>query len=339
MKIVFLAKRYFPHVGGVETHLGHIAQLLVEKGHQITIVTESHQENLAFQENIDGVQIYRIPLERGQTNKFAIWSWVVSHISLFFEADIIHIHDVFFWVLPFYPILFWKKIFMTFHGYEPPQPTEKQKRWHQVAAFLTKGNICIGGFHQKWYGVKPTIVSYGGVESMAAIGSDRTLKKKSAIFVGRLAEDTSILKYLEALQILKEKNIEIKLDVFGDGELREESENFVLKHNLSVKFYGFIPNAGKKMVEYSFAFTSQYLSLLEALQNHCSIISFAENELKNDYLTLTPFSKWITIAHSPKEIAEAVEQKKILPNEAVKWANEQTWEELANQYETLWSSH
>ena len=51
---------------------------------------------------------------------------------------------------------------MTFHGYEGFEaPNWKQIFWHKLAAWLTKGNICIGDFHKKWYGVKPDFVSYG----------------------------------------------------------------------------------------------------------------------------------------------------------------------------------
>ena len=152
-----MCRLYWPHVGGVEKHVEKICDILSKK-HQITIVCEKHDPKLSDYEKKRGVEIYRI----GETDKFGIWKWWFQHLNLLRDADIIHIHDVFFWFLPF-RLPFWsKKTFMTFHGYEGFEaPNWKQIFWHKLAAWLTKGNICIGDFHKKWYGVKPDFVSYG----------------------------------------------------------------------------------------------------------------------------------------------------------------------------------
>ncbi|TSC84069.1 MAG: glycosyltransferase, group 1 family protein, partial [Microgenomates group bacterium Gr01-1014_16] len=94
--------------------------------------------------------------------KWVIWQWFFHHLNLLFSTDIIHIHDVFFWILAFRAFLIHPKIFITFHGYEGSGPPgQKQIFWHKLAGFLTRGNICIGDFHKKWYKVNPTFVSYG----------------------------------------------------------------------------------------------------------------------------------------------------------------------------------
>ena len=152
-----MCRLYWPHVGGVEKHVEKICDIL-SKNHQIVIVCEKHDPKLPDFEKKRGVEIYRI----GETGKFGIWKWWFQHLNLLRDADIIHIHDVFFWFLPFRLPFWFKKVFMTFHGYEGSDaPKWKQIFWHKLAAWLTKGNICIGDFHKKWYGVKPDFVSYG----------------------------------------------------------------------------------------------------------------------------------------------------------------------------------
>lgn len=159
MKILFMARLYWPHVGGVEKHVEKITDILSKK-HQITIVCEKHDPLLPDFEQKRGVRIYRI----SGSDKWTIWKWWLGHLDLFTQAEIIHIHDVFFWFLPFRLPYWYKKVFITFHGYEGSDPpTGRQVFWHWLAAFLTKGNICIGDFHRKWYGVKPDFVSYGAV--------------------------------------------------------------------------------------------------------------------------------------------------------------------------------
>src|SRR5258708_3315309 len=107
-------------------------------------------------------------------------------------------------------------LFLSFHGYEAPGPlTKKQIFWHRFAAKHTKGNICVGNFHKKYYGVTPDFVTYGGVD----IKRENQIKKNKTIaFVGRLSKDTGVLEYLKAMKILSGKE-GWHLDIFGDGEL------------------------------------------------------------------------------------------------------------------------
>lgn len=41
MKILFFARLFYPHIGGVEKHLFEISTRLTAMGHEVTIVTES----------------------------------------------------------------------------------------------------------------------------------------------------------------------------------------------------------------------------------------------------------------------------------------------------------
>ena len=157
MKVLMMTRLYWPHVGGVEKHMEKICDVLSKK-HQITIVCEKHDPRLPDFEQRRGVAIYRI----GGADKWTIWTWWFRHLNLINEADIIHIHDVFFWFLPFRLPYWFKKVYMTFHGYEGAGlPHLSGVFWHKLAAWMTRGNICVGDFHRKWYGVKPDFVSYG----------------------------------------------------------------------------------------------------------------------------------------------------------------------------------
>lgn len=140
MKILFLARYKWPRVGGVEKHVEMLSRELITRGHVIKILTEK---------------------EVGE-DKWEIWRNIWKYKELFDWAEVVHIHDVFFWVL-FLRIYYWhKKFFMTFHGYEGADaPKLKQIIWHKIGELMTNGNICIGDFHRKWYGVKSTFVSYG----------------------------------------------------------------------------------------------------------------------------------------------------------------------------------
>ncbi|KKU58591.1 MAG: Glycosyltransferase, group 1 family protein [Candidatus Amesbacteria bacterium GW2011_GWA2_47_11b] len=159
MRILMMTRLYWPHVGGVEKHVEKICDVLSKK-HQITVVCEKHDPKLPDFGRRRGVAIYRIM----GVDKWTIWKWWFGHLNLINNADIIHIHDVFFWFLPFRLPYWFKKVYMTFHGYEGADaPNWRQIMWHKLAFWLTRGNICVGDFHRKWYGVKPDFVTYGAV--------------------------------------------------------------------------------------------------------------------------------------------------------------------------------
>jgi glycosyltransferase involved in cell wall biosynthesis len=324
MNVLFLARRFSPHIGGVEKHLNEVLPHL--SNHNITVITEQYDSYLPLDEDINGVRVLRIPLPDGETSKLHIWKWVILHEGLFLKADIIHVHDVFFWVLPLRFLLCWKKYFITFHGYEGTNPTLKQIFWHRFAAKLTRASIGIGAFHQKWYGVQPTITSFGGVKVLP------TSRKKSsgAIFVGRLDADTGIREYIAASK-------DSHLDVYGDGPLREQLEDMVKKRKLPVKFFGQIVDPSLLYSNYAVVCVSGYLTILEALANGLPVISTYQTEIKKDYLEMSPFAQWIVITNSVAEISSTLKKPNI-KNVAVaqNWARSQTWQLLATHYEKLW---
>lgn len=343
-KVLFLTRRFEPHTGGVETHLQHLNNELKKRKFKITVITEQHSLAVPLVESIRGIEVLRIPLPHQQTSKLAIWHWMLSNISLFTSFDIIHIHDVFFWILPIYLLLKLKrkKIYITFHGYEGDKnPNIKQKFWHRLANLLCSGSICIGEFHSKWYGVRPNDVSFGAVKDISPKNNYKNINSViKIVFVGRLAEDTGILAYLAAIKVLMKRK-HVTLDVFGDGSLNSIVKQFAKEHALPVRFHGFVPQTSIMLSEYDIAFVSQYLAILECLAAGLPVISYYDTEIKQDYLLISPFGKWLTVAKSTKEIAESVELvQRINSKKKIKiaqdWAASQTWQKLTSKYLRLW---
>lgn len=330
--LLFLSRLYSPHVGGVEKHVEKLGIELQKRGYQITLITEQFDPTLPLEEKMNKMTVIRIPHEV-LSNKLKLWKWVVTHRAIFFIADIIHIHDVFWWQLPL-SIFLRSKSFITFHGYEGSKPPSRRQRfWHRLGEVMTKGNICIGGFHQKWYGVKPDKVSFGAVD---VVKRSSPSNQKKIMFLGRLAEDTGIMVYLAGLKILKEQGQNWEVDVYGSGPQESVSKAFAKKHKLRVNFYGFVSNAAEKIGDYQVVFVSRYLGILEALVAHVPVIAHYNNQIKEDYLKLSPFAKWITCVHTPHDVAESVLSQLQVPLAAKQWVTEQTWQKMTDDYEKLW---
>src|SRR3989344_3771750 len=263
MNILFFSRLFYPHIGGVEKHVYQISKEFIKKGHKVVVVTEQmssfNGSRPKKHEFFEGIEIYRIEMpdwvlknngigERFKT--FFIWWWMLKNISLVIKADIVHAHDVFFWYLPFRFIFPFKKIYTTFHGYESYPISKKAIVIRKMSEMLSMGNICIGEFIEKWYGTKPTIVSYGGVDASEIRTQESRIKQKeSAIFIGRLDDQTGIDIYNKAFTLIRKKYPNFSLTVYGDGEYKKSiNKNIVLK--------GFSKNAVSKISNYQFAFIS-----------------------------------------------------------------------------------
>ncbi len=156
MNVLFLTRLYKPHIGGVERHVEGICRVLAKR-HEIKIITEKYEKEQKDYGEIEGIEVYRMP----KGNKWQIWQWMRKNKYLLDWADVIHAHDVYFWIIP-YRLFNNKRTFVTFHGWEGQYPIiVKSRIVRKVSEWLARGNICVGDFIAKWYGTRPSIVTYG----------------------------------------------------------------------------------------------------------------------------------------------------------------------------------
>lgn len=352
MKILMIAARFHPHMGGVEKHLWELCWELLERGHDITILTDRYDSSMVDEEFLamkNGVvRVVRLPLARisGRSLLSRIfWSNWLVRARLVAAAGLVHCHDfsVFIhWYLPLRFLFPLTPVFVTFHGWEGiVPPTRKVILLRRITRCLTNGNICVGHFIGKWYGTQPTFVTYGGV-----LMPQNTLgnPKYDAAFIGRLAEDTGVLLYLDSVLKLKERGGNIQVLVCGDGPLRNACEAFVRDNGLQVDFAGWVHDASQYAAQCKYIFTSGYLSILESMAMGKIVFSVYDNALKEDYLRMIPdYKTMMFVAGNSDELASQIEA--CLTNEklmeqmttrAKSWACNQTWGKVANLYEQLW---
>ena len=97
MRIIHVAPRYHPHIGGVEYVVKSVAERLAKMGHTVTVIAGEPNTDKPHEEEINGVEIirwptwspsnaYHIPRRRNKLKKLLT--------GLAKEADIIHIHSV-----------------------------------------------------------------------------------------------------------------------------------------------------------------------------------------------------------------------------------------------------
>ena len=264
MRILFLTHYAWPHVGGVEKHVERIADRLQGMGHEVKIISE---------EDIKYPHIKFLGL-------FYIWFWLWKNRDLIQKTDIIHIHDVFIWYLPFRFIYPNKKVYITFHGWGGKWPVPFKERWlMKLGAKLSSGTICVGTYIPKYFGIKTDYVIYGGVEKINAKNANAKLKN-SVIFLGRLEKETGVYEFLERLKVNGQG---LKVEFVGDGSLRRLCEKYGVVHG----FCDPTPFLEKA----SICFAGGYLSALEALEYGCELWTGANTPVKKDYWKMFPYKK------------------------------------------------
>jgi len=91
MRIIQVTPRYPPRTGGVETHVKELSERLVNRGHDVTVLTADDGDDVQTQESRNGVEVLR---HRGfaPSGAFHIAPGILS--TLFgTDADIVHAHN------------------------------------------------------------------------------------------------------------------------------------------------------------------------------------------------------------------------------------------------------
>lgn len=346
MHILFFTRRFYPDIGGVETHVMEVGKRLVSMGHEVTVVCEESSKSSSTKrfwasQNDKKIKIWRIPVGRHEKQKkFIIWQWLKKNKQLIEDADIVHCHDVFYWYFPFRFMYPKKPVYTTFHGYEGYPVSPKAIAVRKLSEKLSWGNICVGDFIPKWYGTRATLVTYGGVtmaNSKWQMASS-SKKKFTIVFVGRLDKDTGIDLYLKTLQELKKKKIPFVFEAYGDGKFRKQVEKVG-------KVHGFIEHLEKKLAKVDIVFSSSYLSMIQSLAAKKLVFAVYTNPLKEDYLRMSPFAKFVIKGDDPQKLAEKIifyiNQKHFaekLITAGYTWAEKQTWDEVITIYLNLWKA-
>lgn len=331
MKILFVTKYFLPHIGGVERQVEGLSRELIKKGNRVTVLTWKYDDSLRDNEKAGKINIVRF---RFPQIKFIgliyTWSWFIFHINFLEKFDIIHYHGSFIWYWPIRFLLPNKPVYVTFHGWEGIYPIPfKNKLIRKIDALLARKNIAISGYLEKWYGFKADEISYTAVDlpKQSSVKKDR----KRLLYVGRLDKDTGLPLILSALSRLKGYHV----DFCGDGPMRSECAKYGEVHG----FTDPKPFYGKAFICLSPGITS----ILEAFTYKCLIATTYNNPLKKDYLLTNPFSEWIIVERSPKELARSINYYSAHPEEAkekiekcYRWVKTQNWNNEANRYLKLW---
>ncbi|NCB48033.1 MAG: glycosyltransferase [Clostridia bacterium] len=210
------------------------------------------------------------------------------------KPDIIHAHDI---KASFLVSLTHKKIPYICHLHNNAQENRK----FTVKSFLFKlacknakkvifvSNSNFNDFYFKKQVEKKSVILKNVIsanELESKVKQDLKHYKNDVIFLGRLSEPKNPLYLLEILKLAVEKNKVLNCSIIGDGELRQQCEEFIKINKLekNIKLYGFLSNPYKilkdsKVMLMSSEYEGTPMCALESIALGVPIVSTATDGL------------------------------------------------------------
>ena len=90
MRIAQISPWFYPHLGGVESHVHVLSAALAARGHDVTVVTTRHDPSLAEEESMDGFHVVRVK-PRAIVMRTPIAPQMRTRLRML-EADVFHGH-------------------------------------------------------------------------------------------------------------------------------------------------------------------------------------------------------------------------------------------------------
>ena len=261
MKVVVTGTRGIPDVlGGVETHCQELYPLLVERGHDVTLIRRTSYCHTPASEAYKGVSLYDIDVPKTKSLEAISHTFKAILAARFtFRADVIHIHAIGPALLTPFARLLGMKVVFTHHG-----PDYDRDKWGTLAKLVLRTGEAMGALFaqevivisevinttlKEKYRRKDAHLIYNGVPKPERIATHTYLDslgvepQKYVFAMGRFVPEKNFHQLIEAFKPLATQGY--KLVLAGDN-LIEDAYSAQLKQQAldhGVVLTGFIKGA------------------------------------------------------------------------------------------------
>ncbi|WAT18942.1 glycosyltransferase family 4 protein [Aurantiacibacter sp. MUD11] len=254
MRVLYLAERFFPFVGGIESMSEHLLRALQSRGYEVLIVTSHCDQKMPDRDEWRGMPVHRLEmltsLSRRDIRAILETRARMREIKAGFRPEIAH---------------------LQFSGPSPifhfdtqsPAPVPTVLTLHSVAASATSNRSLfldvvgkadwiapVSAHMRDWtLGHAPdasgkTSVVYNGIPDGQVLEDlpDRAGQPASILWVGRMVEWKRVDRLVDAFAILRTQGHEVQLVLAGDGPERSSLEQRVADAGLEdhVTFTGWV---------------------------------------------------------------------------------------------------
>jgi glycosyltransferase involved in cell wall biosynthesis len=341
-----------PQGGGAEVHLHEVAKRLVQWG-MTCIVYTSHFPGAKVEEEIDGVQIYRVG--KRSTFNFTVWwhakKWIAKHNPDLVLDDTNKIPFFLSWqtrkpVLVRVHHLFQKVIF-------------KQVAW--PLAFYVYVLECIGLMSwkkshvltvsnstqlelEKW-GIQHISLAHNGIDLKKYVPDSTKKKEETVLYIGRLVRYKGVEQVILAFAHIAREQPHLELKIVGTGDEQRYLESLAQSEGIQdrIRFLGFVSEEKKvELLQEATLLVNASLKegwgLTTIEANACGTVVVASDvpglrDSVQDGVTglLVPSGNKHLFAEKMKRILTDVPYRMQMEQKALEWSQNFTWEKTAQE--------
>lgn len=266
MKICHVSSCFPPSHGGVETFVYNLCKRLVERGHQVKVVTSDRGKlPKKYHEWVDGIEVIRYP-EKYHLLEAPIIPRIALHL-LHEDYDILHVHGMVPTVSDLALVVGWikrKPNILTYH-YDADTPKYGKlgsfvgKAYAGVAQLVVKladktvattesyakTSLVLSKILEKTINIPcgVDVNRFSLDQSCQSVKAQHKLNNHQILYVGKLIHYKGVDNLIKAFKIVT-KSLNCYLTIVGDGEQHDELVDLVKKLELcnEVTFTGWVPD-------------------------------------------------------------------------------------------------
>lgn len=247
MKIIQVCQRYYPDIGGIETHVREISEVLVKKGFEVEVVCTDASGKLPKHEVINGVKVTRFWTFSPKDNFFfspAMYFYLRRQ-----KYDVIHAHNYHSFPAFFAALANKKRFIFTPHSSGFSKSLIKRifyKLYKPFGSYIFNSADKIISITQnekemliKTFNIPLNRIIYLSLP-IKLVTDSKDRKDRNVIniaFFGRLSPEKNIGALISAFELVRKQYPDCDLLIAGDGPSRKELEN-IGKNIEGVHFVG-----------------------------------------------------------------------------------------------------
>jgi glycosyltransferase involved in cell wall biosynthesis len=235
LHILMVTARFFPEMGGIETHTYEVSRRLVSQGFRVTVLTTDRSRQHPEQEIVEGAEIIRVPSWPRKRDYYVapdIYKRILSS-----TADVIHVQGYHTFVPPVAMAAALRRrlpFVLTFHSGGHSSLLRNTLRWpqHNVLTPLVRRAVHLIGvsqfeadFFSRRMGVSRqsfSVIRNGASMPLVAVASPETEAAPLIISVGRLERYKGHHRLISALPHLISEKPDVQVLILGDGPYKSE---------------------------------------------------------------------------------------------------------------------
>jgi glycosyltransferase involved in cell wall biosynthesis len=255
LKIVHVTHTYPPYMGGLSHMVDRVSRGLVERGHEVEVVTLDPSMSLEKNEDRGGVKVTRFPSFAPSNMYFIPSPTVISHLGSL-EVDIVHAHCIGALLIPVCWLALRNRLEeITF--VVSPHHHQSGSTWHARILWIPYYPLakevlrsadqvhCVSDYEaslvRKDFHIEPIVIPNGVDEALFKYKWDPPEGEMVLTYAGRLERYKRVHILIHAVHLLRRLGLQTSLRIIGEGPELDNLLRLSRRLEVELEYHNFLP--------------------------------------------------------------------------------------------------